>query len=88
MRTISKKLLREFWECHSDTAVPLNDWHKAVKREDWASTTTLTANHPNARIIGNSRAVFDIRGNRYRLVARINYQYKIVYIRFIGTHGI
>ena len=47
----------------------------------------LLANHPNTRVIGNNRAVFNIRGNRYRLVARVNYHYKIVYIRFIGTHA-
>ena len=47
----------------------------------------LLANHPNARAIGNNRAVFNIRGNRYRLVVRVNYEYKIVYIRFIGTHA-
>lgn len=87
MRIISKKPLREFWERYADTVVPLHDWHKAAKREEWDSPGTLIANHPNARIIGNNRAVFNIKGNRYRLVVRVNYQYRIVYIRFIGTHA-
>ncbi|MYE55187.1 MAG: type II toxin-antitoxin system HigB family toxin [Chloroflexi bacterium] len=87
MRIISKKPLREFWERHADVASTLNDWHKAVRQEEWDSPVELLANHPNARIIGNDRAVFNIRGNRYRLVVSVNYQYKIIYIRFIGTHA-
>ncbi len=48
----------------------------------------MLANHPNARIIGGDRIIFSIRGNnRYRLVVRVSYQYKIVYIRFFGTHA-
>ena len=87
MRIISKKRLREFSERHADTAIPLKEWHEAVRREEWDSPSMLLAKHPNARVIGNNRAVFNIRGNRYRLVARVNYYYKIVYIRFIGTHA-
>lgn len=87
MRIISKKPLREFWERNADAANPLDNWHKAVRREEWDSPIDLLANHPNARIIGRDRAIFNIRGNRYRLVVGVNYQYKIVYVRFIGTHA-
>ena len=87
MRIISKKPLREFWERHADAATPLDEWHKAVRQEEWNSPVEMLANHPNARIIGNDRAIFNIRGNRYRLVVSVNYQYNIVYIRFIGTHA-
>ena len=62
-------------------------WHREFENEDWDTPTKLKVRYPSASIVGRDRVVFNIRGNRYRLVVRINYQKRIVYIRFIGTHS-
>ena len=84
---IAKRRLREFWEIYPDVETALQDWHREVEREDWATPAQLRQRYPNASIIGNDRAVFRIRGNSYRLVVRIFYPARTVYIRFIGTHA-
>ena len=87
MRVIAKRTLREFWEIHPDSETPLRDWHRAASRADWRSPAQLRASFPNASIVGGNRAVFRIRGNRYRLVVKIFYPGRIVYVLFIGTHA-
>jgi len=57
-----------------------------AKRADWASPSEVKAAFRNASIVPNSRVVFNIAGNKYRVVVRINYPYRIMYIRFVGTH--
>jgi len=57
-----------------------------VKRADWKTPSDVKAIYRNASIIENNRVVFNIKGNSYRLVVAIDYQYSIVYIRFVGTH--
>ncbi len=86
MRIISKRKLREFWEKHSDAKKYLQAWHADVKQAQWVSPNSIKRIYRNASIVGNNRVVFNIKGNDYRLVAAINYSFKIVYIRFIGTH--
>ena len=87
MHIIAKRTLREFWETHPDAENALRDWHAEVEREDWATPAQLRQRYPNASIIGNDRAIFRIRGNNYRLVVRIFYPARTVYIRFVGTHA-
>ena len=88
MRIISRKTLREFWERRSraDAEQPLKAWFREVTHADWAIPTDVKADFRNASIVGRSRVVFNIAGNKYRLVVRVNYPYRVVYIRFIGTH--
>lgn len=86
MRIIAKKTLQVFWETHRDVEQALKAWHQDVKNADWKSPTDVKQMYINASIIANNRVVFNIRGNNYRLVAAINYDFAIVYIRFIGTH--
>lgn len=89
MRIIAKRTLRQFWETHSRGAkakTPLEVWHSAVEAADWASPSDVKATYGDARILKNSRVVFNIAGNQFRLVARINYPYRVVYVRFVGTH--
>ena len=86
MRIISRRALREFWAKYSDTEQPLQAWYANVKRADWKTPSDVKATYRNASFVENNRVVFNIKGNSYRLVAAINYQYSIVYIRFIGTH--
>jgi mRNA interferase HigB len=86
VRIISKKILREFWEIHPDAEQPLRAWHAKTKRAEWTSTSDVKNDYCNASFVANNRVIFNIKGNQYRLVVAINYQYQIVYIRFIGTH--
>jgi mRNA interferase HigB len=87
MRIISKKTLRQFWERYPDAEEPLLAWYREVESEDWDTPAKLKAKYGNASIVGNDRAVFNIKGNSYRLVVRIAYKFRLVYIRFVGTHA-
>jgi mRNA interferase HigB len=88
MRIISKRTLKEFWESphYSDSQGQLEAWHNEVLKADWATPQVLKAQFANASILQDSRVVFNIKGNDYRLIVKINYPYRIVYIRFVGTH--
>ena len=86
MRIISRKALREFWANHADAEQSLKAWYTNVKRADWKTPSDVKDTYRNASFVENNRVVFNIKGNSYRLVAAINYQYGIVYIRFVGTH--
>lgn len=90
MRIIAVSTLKAFWEnspSHADAREPLLAWHRFALRADWATPAALKADFRNASILQKGRAVFNIAGNKYRLVVKINYPYRIVYIRFIGTHA-
>ena len=69
-----------------DAEQPLKSWFREASKADWATPAAVKAAFRNASIVGNSRVVFNIAGNKYRLVVRINYAYRICYVRFIGTH--
>lgn len=86
MRVIAKKMLRMFWESHPDVEEPLLAWYREVEREDWDTPAKVKAKYRNASIVGGNRVVFNIKGNDYRLVVKINYSYRVVYVRFVGTH--
>jgi mRNA interferase HigB len=88
MRIISRKTLRLFWQRpgRQDAQHPLEAWFHEVARADWANPTQVKAAFGNASIIGDNRVVFNIAGNKYRMVVKINYPYRVLYIRFIGTH--
>jgi mRNA interferase HigB len=87
MRIIAKKALREFWLRHPNAEEPLLAWYREVEHEDWDTPAKVKAKYRSASIVGDNRVVFNIKGNDYRLVARINYAYRVVYIRFVGTHA-
>jgi mRNA interferase HigB len=86
MRIISRKALREFWEIHPDAQQPLRAWYADVKKADWQSPMDIKNVYRNASIVANNRVVFNIKGNKYRLVVAVQYEYRLVYIRFVGTH--
>lgn len=86
MRIIARKALRDFWEEHPSAREPLQAWYREVEREDWDTPAKVRLRYPTASFLAGNRVVFNIKGNVFRLVVRINYQYRIVYIRFIGTH--
>ncbi len=88
MRVISKKALVEFYEKRSfgDAKEPPKAWYHEVKKADWNSWTDIKKKYRSASPLRDSRVVFNIGGNKYRLVVKINYPAKIVFIRFVGTH--
>lgn len=88
MRIISVKVLREFWENHEfrDSEETLKSWFDEAKIATWKTPNEIKEQYKNASILKDSRVVFNIHGNKYRLIVKINYPYSIVYIRFIDTH--
>ena len=86
MRIIARKTLREFWQRHSNAQKPLQAWFADAKQAHWKNPNDIKKIYRNASVINNNRVVFNIKGNDYRLVVAINYDFGIIYIRFIGTH--
>ena len=89
MRIIPKRTLRLFWEKsrgYADAKRALEDWHAQVRKADWVTPADVKAMYGDASILRGSRVVFNICGNKYRLIAQINFPHRVVYIRFVGTH--
>ena len=88
MRVIKRSVLLEFGEDHSQARVPLAHWYHIVKEGKWERPADVKRIFGNTvDFAANDRAVFDIKGNTYRLIAEINYRRQIVFIRFLGTHA-
>ena len=87
MRIIAISTLRNFWEKNGDAEEPLKAWFQEVKSADWTTPHQVKAMYRNASVIGGNRIVFNIAGNKYRLIVKFNYPYLIGYVRFIGTHA-
>ena len=87
MRVIAKKTLRDFWEKHADSEQQLKAWFQEAERAVWKSPKGIKKNYPSASILADNRVVFNIKGNNYRLIVKINYDYQMVWIRFVGTHA-
>lgn len=86
VRIIARRTLREFWERHSDAEQPLRAWYHDARKADWRAPADVKRVYANASVVGDNRVVFNIGGNKYRLVVAINYPFRICYIRFVGTH--
>lgn len=87
MRVITKRTLLDFWEKHPDALSPLNAWYAEAIKGQWSTPQDIKAQYVTASILGDNRVVFNIGGNKYRLIVKINYPYGTLYIRFIGTHA-
>jgi mRNA interferase HigB len=87
MRIIARKTLKEFWAKHAEAEQPLKAWFHETKTADWKSFTAIKARYGSADVLPGNRVVFNIKGNRYRLIVRIHFQTGIVFIRFVGTHA-
>ena len=83
---ISRKTLREFWEAHPDAQQPLQAWHFDVKQSLWKSPADSKNIYRNANFLAGNRVVFNIKGNKYRVIAAVQYDIGIVSVRFVGTH--
>jgi len=90
MRIIALSTLKAFWEQHPvylDAVDQALAWYRHTLKADWATPTDLKQDFGNASVLKDGRVVFNIAGNKYRLVVWINYAYRVVYIRFFGTHA-
>ena len=90
MRVIALKTLKAFWEhnpARQDAREAGLAWYRHTLKADWESPAELKRDVGTASILKDGRAVFNIAGNKYRIVVWINYSYRVVYIRFIGTHA-
>ena len=84
---ISRKSLRDFAQKYPDSEETLKAWYKVVMDSGWKNSNEVKEKYGNASILGDNRIVFNIRGNRYRLVVKFNYEMQWCWIRFIGTHS-
>ncbi|WP_045114531.1 type II toxin-antitoxin system HigB family toxin [Microscilla marina] len=87
MRVIARRTLREFWESHADSEEALKSWYHEAEKANWETPNDIKREYPSASILVDNRFVFNIKGNHYRLIVRINFEVKIIWIRFIGTHA-
>ncbi|GER08800.1 toxin RelE [Iodidimonas muriae] len=89
MRVIALGTLKAFLDSDpacADAREPVMAWYRQVLRADWATPAEVKRDIRTASVLRDGRAVFNIAGNKYRVVVWINYPYRVVYIRFIGTH--
>src|SRR5437899_1172630 len=91
MRIISRRALREFWERHPQAEAPLRDWEGVAKKAVWRNITDVRRHFPHADATkvasGHTVTVFNIAGNKYRLIAGIHYDRQIVHTLMILTHA-
>lgn len=87
MRIIAKRTLRLFWEKHKDCEQQLKTWYDEASIAQWFTPKDIKVDYPSASFLLDNRVVFNIKGNSYRLIVKINYPYQMVWIRFIGTHS-
>jgi len=88
MRIFARKTLREFWEqsSYADSEQALKAWYDEASKADWKTPNDIKALYKSASILRESRVVFNIHGNKYRVIVKINYLFSTIYIRFVGTH--
>ena len=87
MRVISRRPLNELAKRYPEAKVELDAWFHEAEATRWANPAQIKEKYGSASILKGSRVVFNICGNKYRLVVKINYSYAVVYVRFAGTHG-
>ncbi len=90
MHVIARGTLRRFWErspAHSDAQRPLVEWYRHMEKASYRTPHELKAELRTASVLKNGRAVFNIAGNKYRLVLAIDYPRQLAKIRFVGTHA-
>ncbi len=87
MRVIAKKTLVNYYTNNKDAETALEEWHEKTTLAEWDNFTHVRQTFNSADYVGNKRVVFNIKGNKYRLVALVLFKMKMVYIRFVGTHA-
>ena len=86
MKVFNTPQIEKAYRKYTDAIGPLQNWYQEVEEADWETPAKLKERYPNASIIRGDLVVFNIKGNRYRLVARINFRRRLVFVKFFGTH--
>ena len=86
MRVVSQRKLREFWEDHPDSEGPLRAWFKVAERSEWGQFADVRATYSHADLVGRL-VVFDIGGNKYRLIVHVRYDTGFVYVKYVLSHA-
>lgn len=88
MQVIAKRTLRLFWDRHNQAELPLRAWHTFVQRSVWRGPADVNRDFgTTVDFVRDNRLIFDIAGNKYRLIVHVAYAYERVLIKFIGTHS-
>jgi mRNA interferase HigB len=87
MKIFSLKTLKYFWEEHANSEQSLKTWFYEAKRAKWKNFAEVKARYPSASLLRDNRIVFNIKGNSYRLIVKVNFAYEKMWIRFVGTHA-
>ena len=87
MRIFTEQALKEYAEAHPDVKVALQEWTTVVKNSKWTCFADMKQTFGSVDSVGNQHYVFNIKGNNHRLIAVVKFTIKLVFIRFIGTHG-
>jgi mRNA interferase HigB len=87
VRIFSRSTLESFWKTHPDAEQPLKAWFQEVESALWTSPSDVRARYRFADFVANNRVIFNIKGNKYRLVVAVKYEFHCVYVRFLGTHA-
>jgi mRNA interferase HigB len=87
MRVLSKKTLKTYWTIHQDCEQQLKTWYKESEEAIWKNQRDIKRDYPSASFLEDNRVVFNIKGNKYRIIVKVNYDYGIAWIRFVGTHA-
>jgi len=87
MRVIARRTLKLFWKKHPTAEQPLKAWYQEVSQATWTGPADIKRSYRHASVLKGSRVVFNIGGNKFRLVVHVNYSVQILYVRFVGTHS-
>jgi len=86
VRVIAQRTLRAFWEKHPKAEQPLRSWLQEMKIRKFRKPSDVRGQYRSADFVGDDRVIFNIGGNKYRLVVHMSYRRQIAFIKFIGTH--
>ena len=86
MNVVSKRTLREFWESNKLAEIPLDTWYRIAKKATWQNLVEVRTDFPHADLVGKC-VVFNIGGNKFRLIAKVEFQKQVVFVKFILNHS-
>ena len=87
MRIIAKSTLRDYWTVNKNAEQALLSWYKVANKAKWSNFNEVKQQFGTCKVVGNDRIIFKVRGNNYRLIIKISFENKLIWIRFIGTHS-
>jgi mRNA interferase HigB len=87
VQVIARRTLRLFWEAHPQAETPLRVWYALISQAAWTGPADVRSQFSSADFVADNRVIFNIGGNKFRLVVRVSYEYGRVLVKFVGTHS-